>query len=82
MKILPRIAGGSASVRGVLLQLLGWAWKGKVFRREEDAEAVLDLWKDAGRPAALRGARHPRTAARLALMWDRLLIEGYTSYWL
>jgi 5-methylcytosine-specific restriction protein B len=82
MKILPRIAGGSSSVRAVVREMLGFVHLGKPFARDEDADALLTSWKSNDRPAALAGAHYPRTAARLALMWDRLLVEGYTSYWL
>ena len=47
-----------------------------------EARGLLDAWEDAGRPAALPDARFPRTAARLALMWERFLAEGFTSFWL
>ena len=82
MKVLPRIAGGTASVRRTLLHLLGWAHGGKALASEDEAQSVLDEWERYGRPAALGGARFPRTAARLCLMWERLLGEGFTSYWL
>jgi len=82
MKLLPRIAGGSDAVRRALLGLLGWARDGRGALDEAEARAVLEAWEDAGRPAALPGARFPRTAARLALMWDRFRAEGFTSFWL
>jgi hypothetical protein len=82
MKILPRIVGGSSSVRAVVLELFGWAHGGVRYAKEDDAAPLLNAWKQAGRTSSLASARYPRTAARLALMWDRLLVEGYTSYWL
>jgi 5-methylcytosine-specific restriction enzyme B len=82
MKILPRLVGGSAAVRRAVLQLLGWAGPGKPLAAEEEARAVLDEWIDLGRPGDLPGSQFPRTAARLCIMWKRLLAEGYTSYWL
>jgi hypothetical protein len=82
MKILPRIAGGSGSIQRVLLGLLGWSVSGVAYRREEDAREILDRWEEAGRPDRLVGARFPGMAARTCLMWDRLLTEGFTSYWL
>jgi len=82
MKILPRIAGGSNAVRQVILQFLGWAYRGQGFRTEEEAAPVTELWESSGRRGSLAGARFPRTAARLCLMWDRLLNEGFTSFWL
>ncbi len=81
MKVLPRIAGGSGAVRRIVLATLGWASRGKPFSREEDADATLDAWVAAGRPGAIARARYPRTAARLCLMWERLLDEGFTSFW-
>lgn len=82
MKILPRIAGGSAAVRAVVRDALGYAHRGLAATRDEEADALLARFQEAGRPPSLAGARFPRTAARLALMWGRLLGEGYTSYWL
>ncbi|MBA1147483.1 DUF3578 domain-containing protein [Ectothiorhodospiraceae bacterium WFHF3C12] len=82
MKILPRIAGGSGSIQRVLLGLLGWSVSGVAYRREEEARQALEQWEEAGRPDRLAGARYPGMAARTCLMWDRLLTEGFTSYWL
>jgi 5-methylcytosine-specific restriction enzyme B len=82
MKILPRIAGGSAPVRQVVIGLLGFATRGKPLDDDPQAEDIASSWRAAGRPAALAGARFPRTAARLCLMWERLATEGFTSFWL
>jgi len=82
MKVLPRIVGGSNAIRRLLLQMLGWAINDKPLQAETEAEPILDAWNAEGRPSALSKARYPRTAARLCLMWDRLLAEGFTSYWL
>jgi len=82
MKVLPRLLGGSGAVRRALLQLLGWARSGKPLVTEEEGQSVLDEWIDLGRPGSLPECRYPRTAARLCIMWERLLSEGYTSYWL
>lgn len=82
MKVLPRIVGGSSPVRRAILQLLGWAVTGKGFQTDEDAKPTIDLWESGGRPGAVSEALYPRTAARLCLMWDRLLSEGFTSFWL
>jgi hypothetical protein len=82
MKILPRLAGGSATMRRVILQLLGWAVDGKASVDEVAVQAHVDKWAKGGRPASIAGARFGRTAARLALMWERLQHEGFTSYWL
>lgn len=82
MKLLPRLAGGSPALRHALVGLLGWATTGAAFRDETDARTVLDAWEAAGRLNALPDARYPRTAARLALMTERLLAEGFTAYWL
>ncbi len=82
MKILPRIAGGSAPVRQVLIGLLGFATRGKALDDDPQAEDIASSWRAADRPAAMAGARFPRTAARLCLMWERLATEGFTSFWL
>jgi hypothetical protein len=82
MKVLPRLVGGSGAVRHALLQLLGWAHVGVPLATEDDARAVIQEWEKEGRPGALSGARFPRTAARLCIMWERMLAEGYTSFWL
>ena len=81
MKLLPRIAGGSAPVRQVVLGLLGFATGGKV-DNEQAAEDIVSPWRAANRPAVIVGTRFPRTAARLCMMWDRLSNEGFTSFWL
>lgn len=80
MKLLPRLAGGSGAVRRAVLGLLGWS-HGAPLRGEAGARPLLDAWESAGRPGAVPGARHPRTAARLCLMWERMLAEGFTSFW-
>jgi hypothetical protein len=80
MKLLPRIAGGARSVRRALYGLLGWATSGTPLRSEDDAREVLEGWERVGR-RAIEDARYPRTAARLALMTDRLLADGFASFW-
>jgi len=82
MKVLPRLQGGSRTLRRAVLGLLGWATSGAPFADDEDARAVLDAWDAAGRPHALPDASFPYTAARLCLMWERLLSEGFTSFWI
>ena len=74
-------AGGSGPVRRAVLGLLGWAHAGRPFRADSDARPLLDAWDDAGRPGPLPGARFPRTAARLCMMWERMLAEGFTPFW-
>ena len=81
MKVLPRIVGGSGAVRHAVLGLLGWARSGAPPLTEAEARGALDEWDALGRPGALPGARFPRTAARLCLMWERFLAEGFTSFW-
>jgi len=82
MKLLPRIIGGSAPVRRAILQLLGWSVDGVPRETEDDAQRVVDKWHEEKRPNALSAARYPRSAARLCLMWDRVVAEGFTSFWL
>jgi hypothetical protein len=82
MKVLPRIIGGSAAVRRVLLRLLGWATDNGDVSDEERAREIVERWVEAGRPGAFDEGRFPRTAARLCLMWERLEAEGFTSFWL
>jgi len=82
MKILPRIAGGSGAIRRTVLHLLGWANTGSKLETEEQARGIVDAWRVAGCRESLAEARYPRTAARLCLMWDRILNEGFTSFWL
>ncbi|MEM1043152.1 MAG: AAA family ATPase [Bacteroidota bacterium] len=81
LKLLPRIAGGSRSVRRALFALLGWATDGTSLVSEDDAREVVDAWDRAGRASALAEARYPRTAARLALMANRLQADGFASFW-
>jgi hypothetical protein len=82
MKVLPRIVGGSGAVRHAVMQLLGWANGGVPLATEEEARIIIEQWEREGRPGALSAARFPRTAARLCVMWERMLAEGYTSFWL
>lgn len=82
MKILPRIVGGSNTIRQVIADLLVWADDEKQNTNEDKAEEICENWVYQGRPSSLMEANHPRTAARLCLMWERLKIEGFTTYWL
>lgn len=82
MKVLPRIAGGSGSIRKLVLELLGWSSSRSRFKHEDDAAKVLDEWMDLRKPLSMPRADFPRTCARLCLMWDRIVHEGYTSFWL
>ena len=81
MKVLPRLVGGSRPLRQAIFGLLGWA-TGNAFPDEASARALLDVWEEAGRPNALPEAALPRTAGRLCLMAERLLTDGFTSFWL
>jgi|SRR5579871_3974108 len=82
MKVLPRIIGGSSGVRRAILQLMGWATTGVPLESEDQAQPLLSVWEASGRASALPAARYPRTASRLCLMWDRVVGEGFTSFWL
>lgn len=81
MKVLPRIIGGSSSIRQVLQDLLAWS-TGKTLTSESNVQVVVDTWINEGRTSAVQDSRFPRTAARLCLMWDRLMNEGFTSFWM
>jgi len=80
-KVLPRIRGGSAPVRMAVMQLMGMAVTGTLFHDEREAGAMVKRWRDEGCPEMLPDARLPLTAARLCLMWQRLDIDGETSFW-
>ncbi len=82
MKVLPRIHGGSSAIRAVLQRLLVWAYDGKDLLDTERTEKLVGDWSAAGRSDSFEGARYPRAAARLCLMWERLQSDGFTSYWL
>ncbi len=82
MKVLPRLTGAHALLRRALLGLLGWAVSGAALDDDARAAELVEAWEEAGAPWALADAAMPRTAARLCLMWQRLAIDGYTSYWL
>jgi len=82
MKVLPRIAGGNNSVRRTLLGLIGIATTGSPLSFSDEPTELIETWERAERPSALEGARFPRTASRLCMMWERLDIEGFTSFWL
>src|SRR5205823_3538916 len=79
MKVLPRIAGGTGAIRRLVLQLLGWATTGATLRNDDDATGILSQWWSSERSNTLMSANFPRTAARLCLMWERILNEGFTS---
>lgn len=81
MKVLPRLVGGSNSIRRTLVELISLAF-GQSMNGGEDADAAVESWANSGRPDAIENARFPRTASRLCLMWERLTSEGYTSFWL
>lgn len=82
MKVLPRIQGGNSAVRTVLQRLLLWSLDGRDQIDTDRVEKLVDDWSAAGRTESLEGAKYPRTAARLCLMWERLQSDGFTSYWL
>lgn len=81
MKVLPRIMGGSSTIRQVLMDLLAWANQNEL-SSESNSEELVSRWIGERRPSSLAGAKFPRTAARLCLMWDRLTNEGFTSFWM
>jgi len=81
MKVLPRIIGGSSAIRQVVLELLAWS-TGQTIVNESYAQELMEKWMNEGRPSALQNAKFSRTAARLCLMWDRLMNEGFTSFWM
>jgi hypothetical protein len=60
MKLLPRIAGGSAPIRRVLLGLLGFATTGKAIEHERDAAETLKEWQSIDRPASFRKRSPPQ----------------------
>ncbi|WP_442511670.1 AAA family ATPase [Novipirellula sp. SH528] len=84
MKVLPRLVGGSISIRRTMLGLIGLGMNDQPFGVNDDSsvDTVVAAWNQSDRPDALENAKYPRTAARLCLMWERLIDEGYTSFWL
>ena len=82
MKILPRIAGDSNAIKRAVFGLLGWATTGVPLESPDEVNSILDAWETAERPSSLANSEYPRLAARLCLMWQRLEVDGYTSYWL
>ena len=76
-KVLPRIDGARAPARAAVSALLAWA----AGERDRPARDVVDDWTGAGRPAALAGARFPRTAARLARIAEGAFEDGVASFW-
>ncbi len=81
MKVLPRLVGGSNAIRRTLTGLLAFA-HGQSMSESDAADMAVEVWVNTGRPDAIEGAKYPRTASRLCLMWERLTSEGYTSFWL
>jgi hypothetical protein len=82
MKVLPRIAGDSNAIKRAVFGLLGWATTGVPLESPDEVNSILDSWESAERPSSLPNSEYPRLAARLCLMWQRLEVDGYTSYWL
>ena len=78
-KVLPRIDGARAPARAAVYALLGWAAGDPAGLRS--ARDLVDDWTGAGRPAALAGARFPRTAARLARIAEGAFEDGVASFW-
>ena len=66
----------------MIADLLVWAYDDNQNSNEDKAEEICENWVIQGRPSSLMNANYPRTAARLCLMWERLKIEGFTTYWL
>ncbi|MGR6837481.1 MrcB family domain-containing protein [Syntrophomonas erecta] len=81
MKVLPRIIGGSSTIRQVIMELLAWANQGEL-PSESNADECVSQWTRNKRPSFLVDAKFPRTVARLCLMWERLTNEGFTSFWM
>lgn len=85
MKVLPRLEGGGRVLRRALEGLLAWAAGEQTDGSAGDpADAAQDLagrWEETGRGATLPGARFPRTAARLAHLYDQLRADGYAAFW-
>ena len=81
MKVLPRIMGGSLTIRQIVMDLLSWA-NHRGLSSEAEVEEIVSRWIEEKRPTVLKGSLFPRTAARLCLMWDRLTNEGFTSFWM
>ena len=77
MKVLPRLTGSSVVLRQTLERLLQWAMLGRL---ESTLPPVGQLESWAARPT-FHEAAYPRCASKLARMWQRLMHEGFTSYW-
>ncbi|HIG74720.1 MAG TPA: EVE domain-containing protein [Bacteroidetes bacterium] len=80
-KLLPRLDGAGSAVREATARLFVWAAEGRSDGREHDAVALVDAWRDEGRPDVLPGAPFPRTAARLARLVDGVLEDGVAAFW-
>lgn len=81
MKLLPRISGGSMAVRRVIWRLLTWAITGKASADENEVTHIVERWTSEGRKDSIASAKLPRTAARLALMAERLELDGFATFW-
>ena len=79
-KLVPRVDGARAATREAVDGLLGWAVDGRVGDARR-VRAQVERWLDAGRPAAISGARFPRTAARLARIADDAQADGVVTFW-
>lgn len=78
MKVLPRLTGSSVVLRQTLERLLHWAMLGRV---ESGVPSVGQVESWVARVSKSPDAAYPRCATKLARMWQRLIHEGFTSYW-
>lgn len=71
-RLLPRLAGSAAALQPLLEAWLAVAAGGRAATR-------IDAWVAQGRPRAWPDAPLPRTAARLARLWERAEREGFVA---
>ncbi|MFM7038414.1 MAG: AAA family ATPase [Planctomycetaceae bacterium] len=81
MKVLPRITGGSQSIRWVLGALAAIAQHGTLAEVSGEPDDVLQSRFSDFLPGDAAPARFPMLLARLSTMYQRLEREGFTSFW-
>lgn len=82
MKLLPRISGGRQSLQHLLYQLLSWAYQGAIISFDKEPSNLLKNWEQHHQPSYFKAAHYPLFFSRVALMLQRLLKDGFTSFWL
>ena len=83
-KILPRIQGSSQLIKEVIIELFKLAADVEEFDEIHDKprQIVKNRRGDTEKDDPYENMNYPRSAEKLALMYERMEQDGFTSYWL